>query len=386
LSVVLVSGAIANKQHNGGEAWVRLSWVLGLRRLGCEVYFVEQIDEAGCVDAGGRPATFEESANLEYFRTVTERFGIADRSSLLCDGGERAAGIELDRLLEIGAEADLLVNISGHLALEPVMRTLRRKAYVDLDPGFTQFWHASGDPGARLQGHDLYFTVGENIGAPDCAVPTDGIEWRAVRPPVLLDEWPVSEGDDPSRFTTIATWRSGYGTLEYEGTRYGLKVHEFRKVMELPERAPAVFELALDIHPGDAADRESLEAHGWRIVDPRAVSADPDRFRDYVSGSGAEFSVAQGIYVEAATGWFSDRTVRYLAAGKPALVQDTGFSRNYPTGEGLVPFSTLDQAVEGARRIGSDYERHCEAARELAERCFDSDKVLSRFLEEAGVR
>jgi hypothetical protein len=155
--------------------------------------------------------------------------------------------------------------------------------------------------------------------------------------------------------------------------------------MELPERIPAVFELALDIHPGDAADREALETHGWRIVDPRPVSADPDRFRSYVNGSGAEFSVAQGIYVEAGTGWFSDRTVRYLAAGKPALVQDTGFSGNYPTGEGLVPFKTLDDAVEGARQIGSDYERHSRTARELAERYFDSDKVLARFLEEAGI-
>jgi hypothetical protein len=383
MTVVVVSGAIANKQHNGGEAWVRLSWVLGLRRLGCDVHFVEQIDAAGCLDADGSPSEFEDSENLAYFRRITEQYGIADRSTLLYEGGERSSGLDLDRLLEVAASADLLVNISGHLSIEPLMRELRRKAYVDLDPGFTQFWHAAGDPGARLEGHDLYFTVGENIGGAGCPVPTDGIQWRPVRPPVLLDEWPVSENGDPSRFTTIATWRSGYGPVEHDGARYGLKVHEFRKVMELPERSPAVFELALDIHPGDAADREALETHGWRLVDPRPVSADPDRFRDYVSGSGAEFSVAQGIYVEAATGWFSDRTVRYLAAGKPVLVQDTGFSGNYPTGEGLVPFATLDEAVEGARKIGSDYERHRLAARDLAERYFDSDKVLARFLEEA---
>jgi hypothetical protein len=286
---------------------------------------------------------------------------------------------------EIAAGADLLVNISGHLDLEPLMSVLRRKAYVDLDPGFTQFWHAAGNPGARLAGHDLYFTVGENIGAADCAVPTDGIEWRPVPPPVLLNEWPAASGGDPSRFTTIGSWRGAFGPVEHGGTTYGLKVHEFRKVMELPERIPAVFELALDIHPGDSADREALESHGWRLVDPRPVSADPDRFRAYVSGSGAEFSVAQGVYVETATGWFSDRTVRYLAAGKPALVQDTGFSRNYPTGEGLVPFATLDEAAEGARRIASDYETHARAARELAEQYFDSDKVLTRFLDEAGV-
>ena len=383
MTVVVVSGAIANKHHNGGEAWVRLSWVLGLRRLGCDVHFIEQIDAGSCVDAAGRPTGFDHSENLAYFRRVTEQFEIADRSTLLYEEGERSSGSGLDRLLEVAAAADLLVNISGHLSVEPLMRSLRRKAYVDLDPGFTQFWHAAGDPGARLAGHDVYFTVGENIGGADCPVPTDGIQWRPVRPPVLLDQWPVTESGDQSRFTTIATWRSGYGPVEHDGARYGLKVHEFRKVMELPERSPAVFELALDIHPGDAADREALETHGWRLVDPRPVSADPDRFREYVSGSGAEFSVAQGIYVEAATGWFSDRTVRYLAAGKPVLVQDTGFSGNYPTGEGLVPFATLDEAVEGARKIGSAYERHSRAARDLAERYFDSDKVLSRCLEEA---
>ena len=386
MTTVLVSGAIANKHHNGGEAWVRLSWVLGLRRLGCDVFFVEQIDAGSCVDESGRPAGFDQSANLDYFRAVTERFGVADQSTLLYEGGERWSGMELDRLLEIADVADLLVNISGHLSVEPLMRRLRRKAYVDLDPGFTQFWHAAGRPGARLAGHDVYFTVGENIGTEGCPVPTDGIEWRPVRPPVLLDEWPVSGDGDRSRFTTIATWRSGYGTVEHQGERYGLKVHEFRKVIELPERVPAVFELALDIHPGDSADREALEAHGWQLVDPLVASVDPDRFRSYVSDSGAEFSVAQGVYVEAGTGWFSDRTVRYLAAGKPALVQDTGFSRNYPTGDGLVAFTTLDEAVAGAQRIAADYDAHSRAARGLAEKYFDSDDVLARFLEQAGIR
>jgi glycosyltransferase involved in cell wall biosynthesis len=206
-----------------------------------------------------------------------------------------------------------------------------------------------------------------------------------VRPPVVLDDWPVTPADDPNRFTTIGSWRGPYGPVEHEGRTYGLKVHEFRKVLELPERAPLTFEIALDIHPADARDRDALLAHKWRLVDPRSVASDPSSFRQYVQQSGGEFSVAQGIYVDTSSGWFSDRTVRYLASGKPVLVQDTGWGGGEPPREGIVGFGTLEEAVEGARRIDQAYEAHSEAARALAEEHFDSDKVLVRFLEEAGV-
>jgi hypothetical protein len=288
-------------------------------------------------------------------------------------------------LLEIAESAVLLVNISGHLDHGPILQRVARKAYVDLDPGFTQFWHEEGNAGARLAGHDYYFTCGENIGRPGCTIPTGGIEWLALPPPVVLDEWPVASNGDASRFTTIASWRGSYGRIEREGKVFGLKVHEFRKFLELPERLPWRFEIALDVHPDDASDLEALRSHGWQIVDPRTAAPDPDAFRRYVQGSGAEFSVAQGIYVETESGWFSDRTVRYLASGKPVLVQDTGFSRNYPVGEGLLAFRTLEEAVEGATRIGSDYEAHSRAARALAEEYFDSDKVLARFLQAVDV-
>jgi hypothetical protein len=385
MSVVLVSGAIANKHRNGGETWVRLSWVLGLQRLGCDVFFVEQIDPGTCVDGEGRPSSFRESDNRAYFEAVMERFGLRDRSALLYDGGRESSGIDLERLLEVADSAALLVNISGHLTLEPVTRRVGRKAYIDLDPGFTQIWHASAEAGFTLGEHDLHFTVGENIGRPGCSIPTGGMDWIGMPPPVVLSQWPVAAADDRERFTTIGSWRAGHGTLEHEGRTLGLKVHEFRKVIELPEQAPGSFELALDIHPGDAADSEALRSHGWRLVDPGMVAADPDGFRAYVSGSGAEFSVATGVYVSTGSGWFSDRTVRYLAAGKPALVQDTGFTSNHPTGEGLVAFTNLGEAVAGAKRILSDYESHCRAARAVAEEHFDSDRVLRRFLDRVEV-
>jgi hypothetical protein len=386
MDTLVVSGAIANKHLNGGEAWVRLSWILGLRRLGFDVWFVEQIDEATCVDAAGAPAPFAQSENRRYFEQVVERFGLGERASLLYEGGREAAGVPLEELLPVAQEARLLVNVSGHLDLEPLMSRLRRKAYVDLDPGFTQFWHADGTGGARLEGHDVHFTVGENIGRPGCPIPTCGLDWRAVRPPAVLEEWPVADAGDADRFTTIGAWRGAFGPVEFGGHTYSLKVHEFRKVIELPRRSRQRFEIALDIHPGDERDRAALEANGWTLVDPRVTVPGPLEFRDYVQRSGAEFSVAQGIYVETSSGWFSDRTVRYLASGRPVLVQDTGFSANLPVGEGLLAFTDLDGAVQGAERIAADYEHHRRAARAVAEAHFDSDTVLSRFLEEAGIR
>jgi hypothetical protein len=381
---VLVGGAVANKYLNGGEAWVRLSWVLGLRRLGHRVFLVEQIDPDMCVDEDGLPAPFDRSATRAYFDRVVAEFDLEGSAALVLGEGEETSGLAFDELLDVAADADLLVNISGHLRIDELVRRPRRRAYVDLDPGFTQFWHVAGNPGARLEGHDVYFTVGENIGTPVCTIPTGGIDWRPVAPPVVLEEWPASAGGAHERFTTVGAWRGAFGPVVHEGTTYGLKVHEFRKVIDLPRRVPeATFEIALEIHPGDATDRDALLAGGWRLTDPRKEAPGPREFRRYVQGSGAEFSVAQGIYVETNSGWFSDRTVRYLASAKPVLVQETGFSLNYPVGEGLVPFRTLDEAVEGAAAIGESYASHAAAARSIAEDRFDSDKVLERFLDEA---
>jgi hypothetical protein len=166
---------------------------------------------------------------------------------------------------------------------------------------------------------------------------------------------------------------------------YGLKAHEFRKFVELPQRSSCDYEIALQIHPSDHKDLEALRTKGWRVTDPKTAAGSPQQFRRFVRSSGAEFSVAQGIYVDTNSGWFSDRTVRYLASGKPALVQETGFSRHYPTGEGLLTFKTLDEAVDGAERIAGDYGKHCAAARRVAEAHFDSDKVIREIAETIGL-
>jgi hypothetical protein len=384
MALVVVSGAIANKLNQGGEAWVRLSYVLGLRRLGFDVYFLEQISHSACVDALGGPAAFKSSANKAYFDDVMDSFALADRATLTPIDDNGCALVD-DDVMELAASAEALINVSGHLSAEPLFHQFRKRVFVDIDPGYTQFWHAAGNSGARLAGHDWFFTIGENIGSPGCSIPDCGIRWHTTRPPVVLRDWPVSSAPDPIRFTTVANWRGSYGSVEFSGRTFGLKVHEFRKLLPLPTMVPAVFEIALNIHPNDGNDLMRLQTNGWQIADSTLSASSPERFRRYVQESAAEISVAQGIYVETSSGWFSDRTTRYLASGKPALVQDTGFSRNLPVGEGLIAFRSLEEAVDGAKRIARDYRRHSHAARRLAEGYFDSDKVLARLMEKIGV-
>jgi hypothetical protein len=372
MTTVVVGGALANKAGSAGEAWVRMSWVRGFQQLGLDVRFVEEL-------AGEE---IDPDA-VSWFEEVTTRFGLDGQASLL-HAGEAIVGPWLAELQAMAPEATL-VNISGHVQTPTLMPAFRRRVMVDIDPGFTQFWHEEGLEGANVAGHDLYFTVGELIGTPECSIPTAGIEWHHVRPPVVLDDWPPMEPGGLDRFTTIANWRGPFGPIERGGRRYGLKVHEFRKVIELPHRSEESFEIALDIHPADSQDLDALRDHGWRIVDPRAVAGNPDAFRAYVQGSGAEFSVAQGVYIDTNSGWFSDRTTRYLASGRAALVQDTGFSRTLPVGDGLVAFESLEDAVAGAADIAARYAEHCEAGRRIAEEHFDARRVLARFCEQAEI-
>lgn len=383
---VVVGGALANKPRNGGEAWVRLSWILALQELGFEVLFVEQLSTEACVDDEGAPAPFEQSANARTFEHATHAFGLAGRSALVLDGGGRSVGMRWPELEAWVESADLLVNIGGHVDLEAIRDRIDCRAYVDIDPGFVQFWEAAKIPGAKLEGHDHYFTIGENIGKPDCEVPTLGLEWHAIRQPVVPAAWPVLEGADPERFTTVGSWRGSYGPIQFEGRTYGLKVHEFRRFIEMPRRAEGQFEIALLIHPDDDADLAALQENGWRVVDPRAAAGSPEAFRRYVQGSGAEFSVAQGIYVETRCGWFSDRSIRYLATGRPVLVQDTGLDGLLPVGEGLLTFRTMEEAVEGAARIRADHASHSRSARALAEEYFAPERALRSLLEVTGIR
>lgn len=368
---IVVAGALAAKPGNAGGAWERFSYAAGLRGLGFDVLFVEEL------------AAVPDAAALQWFDAAATFFSFGAAAAVVgpdgwSHGHDRA---DVRRTL---ARADLLVNLSGNLRSADLLGAARATAYVDVDPGFTQIWHA--DPGVpfMVPPHDHYLSIGENIGTPRCPIPTGGTAWKPTRQPLLLDHWPAAPSPRCDRFTTIASWRAPFGSLLHDGVTYGLKVHEFRRMLPLPSRVPAVFELALEIHDGDARDREALLAAGWVLASPAASVPTLAAFRSYIQRSNAEFSVAQGVYAHAASGWFSDRSTRYLASGKPVLVQDTGLAA-IPTGEGIVAFRTLDDAVAGAERIIRDYPAHARAARRVAETCFASDIVLRRLLADCGI-
>lgn len=371
MTVAVVAGALANKAGNAGAAWTRMSWLVGLREMGFDVHFVEEL----------APGLGEEAER--WFHAVTAAFGVSGRSTLLHSDGSTAAGLNPEDLEDLAADTTLLVNISGHLQRPHLTGLIPTRVYVDLDPGYTQTWDQEGL--VDLGDHHHWYTVGELVGTPWCPVRTVGRRWRPIRQPVVLDAWPVQPPPAHERFTTVAAWRGPFGTVDCAGRSLAGKVHEFRRFAGLPAAAPGVFELAVEMEGADEKDRALLEEHGWRLADPAQVAGDPDAFRRYVQGSAAEASVAQGVYVHAHTGWFGDRSVRYLASGRPVLVQDTGFSRTLPVGEGIVAFTDLEQAATGARSILEDHARHATAARRLAEELFASEVVLGRLCEEVGV-
>ena len=381
---IIVAGSLAQRPHIGGHTWVFLQYLLGFRRLGWDVLFVDRLEPEMCVDADGEPTGLRSSVNLSYLAEVMERFGLGERWSLLYDGGSEVAGRSRAEVVDMARRSALLLNVMGFLDDEEILAAAPMRAFLDIDPGFGQIWQELGLH-QTFQGHDRYVTIGERIGAADCRVPTCGIDWVTTKPPVELSEWPV-QAERGSAFTTVASWRGAFGPLEYEGRTYGLRVHEFRRFFELPDRTSARFEVALDIDDAEVDDLAQLEANGWKLVDPREVAGDPWRYREYVQRSAAELMVAKNLYVDTRNGWFSDRSACYLASGRPVLAQDTGLDGLVPSGEGLLTFSTLEEAVAGVEEITGDYERHSRAARAIAEEHFAAERVLPRLLEKLGVR
>ena len=382
---LITSGALARIPGNGGMAWFHLQLLLGFRRLGWDVLFLDRIEREQCVNADGRAVGPAESVNLRWLRSVMGRFGLADAWSL--DAGEAGTfGVPRERVLALAAEAPLLINVMGYASDPAVLERVRRRAFLDIDPGFPQVWRELGLHDA-FAGHDAFVTMGMNVGKSDCTIPTCGLNWLTMPQPVVLKHWPVvGLPADDAAFTSIGAWRGPNGPVEYRGTTYGLRAHEFRRFVELPSMCPGErFEMAFDIHPGDGKDIEALTRNGWRLVDPVTVTSTPEQYRSFITRSRGEFMVPKQMYVATHSGLLSDRSAYYLASGRPVLARDTGLAGLYPTGEGLLPFSTPEGAAEGVRKVRADYPRHARAARAIAEECFDSDKVLGRLLAQLGV-
>jgi hypothetical protein len=369
---VVIGAALAHRVGYGGHAWALLQYILGFRELGFDVTVVDRLEP-------GMLGTASEEAALAYLRGLLSEDGIP--YCVLDADGRSLDGLSREDALAKTRDARFLLNVMGFVRDPELLAAARRRVFLDIDPGFGQVWHELGLADV-FDGHDVFVTVGRNIGQVGCDVPTCGLSWLTIPHPVVLDRCPVVEGG--AAFTSVGSWRGPYDRIEYQGRDLGLRVHEFRKFAELPLRVDAPFRVALEIDPNEEADLALLQDGGWQLLDPRQVAYDPAAYLQFVQGSLAEFTVAKGIYVELQSGWLGDRTVCYLASGKPALVQDTGLASHYPLDEGLVPFSTLDDAVAGVERILSDYPAHAGVARRLAETEFDARIVLSRLLEELG--
>ena len=356
-----------------GATWTYLQYVLGFRRLGFEVFWV---DALGAVDPFKGP--HGRDYLVEAFGRTAERFGFGDAWCVLHEDGSSGPA----RVEELATRADLLVTVSGHLDPESPLMSIPTRAYIDVDPGFTQIWASQG--ALSLDEHTHHFTVGLNVGTDALRVPAAGVEWHPIVPPVVLDEWPALIDERCRRWSTIADW-SGSQVAWHAEEEYGGKRDNFVALLGLPAETDVRFEPAILIGQGDHADLGALHEHGWRVRDPAIYAGTPDAYREFIRYSRAELSVAKDGYVRSRSGWVSDRTACYLAAGKPAVVQSTGAESRLPTGAGLLTFQSPEDAAATVRAVESDYLAHCRAARGLAEERFDSARVLAHVLEVCGV-
>jgi hypothetical protein len=371
---VVIAGGVFRRVSSGGHVWVFAQYVRGLRRLGYRTVFIDKLTAGEQLDPGRSPA-LEQAVDL---------LGGAEAIAVLDAQGESVLGLARDHAERLCRRADALLNVMGYLTEPGLLDGPARRVFVDLDPGFAQMWHALGLADV-LAGHDVFVTVGTRIGQPGSSVPTCGLPWVATLPPVVLDDWPAWPGRPDGPVTSVVSWRGPFGPIEYDGRTYGLRVHEFRRFVQLPSRCPDRFELALDIAAADEKDRVALCANGWQLVSPEAVAGDPYRYRRYIATSKAELMIAKNMYVATRGGWFSDRSALYLASGRPVAAQDTRWTEALPSGTGLVAFDDVDGAAAAMADLNDRYRDHCEAARFLAEEHFDSDVVLGRLLENIGV-
>jgi hypothetical protein len=378
---VVIGGSLAQRAHYGGHSWVLLQYLLGFKDLGWEVMFLDRLDPGMSVDAAGQVCPPERSVNWEYLDTTMRSAGLSGSFALLTESGQ-SLGMSHSEVLRRVRESDLFLNVMGFVDCPEVLGAAGTKVFLDIDPGFGQMWKQLGL--ADIFGdYDRYLTVGANVGKPGCAIPPVGIEWAPTRPPVVLSHWPAT-GYRHEGFTSIGSWRGPFEPVDFGGKRFDLRVHEFRKFVALPALSGQRFRLAMDMDPADSPDHHLLDAAGWEFEDPQEAAGDPWTYRRYVQDAKAEFLVAKGMYVQSSSGWVSDRSACFLASGKPVLAQETGLGETLPTGEGLVTFTDLQEAWNGAARINADYPLHSRRARELAEECFDSRKVLPHLVELAG--
>ncbi len=372
---------LAARYPFAGVMWQLLHHLIGFRRLGFDVYYIEDNAGAWVYDPYVNDVTPDPARNVKLLADALESYGFKDRWAFFFDQQrQQHFGMDPGRSLDLLAEADAVINLCA--AMRPSEEHLRNRClvYLETDPGD----NAVRGP-VFMAAHKLHFTYGYNIGAPDCILPTGNIRWRRTRPPVLLDQWHPGIGPaNPGTFTTVGTWQNKGHDIQIAGETYHWSKHlNFRQVLEVPRRSGQPMELATDLNSGP--DYERAIAGGFIIRPAVPMSLQVETYREYVSSSRGEFTAAKDLYVRTRSGWFSDRSACYLAAGRPVITQRTGFEKFIPTGVGLVGFDDADEAVDAVRAVNADYARHTRAAREIACEYFDALKLLDEIAQAAGL-
>jgi hypothetical protein len=371
-----------------GVIWQHIHYLVGLQRLGHDVYYIE--DSARLPY---NPKTFEVNAEFDYaarlLKRLSQEFGFGDRWAFCARylPGNPTAGLPLEKIRQLYRDADAILNVCGAQELNDDLLASNRILYVESDPGVEQI---KVDKGVKstveyLGRHRALFTFGENVGTKAFPVPTHGFRWLPTRQPVVTDLWKTNHSPPcVAVFTSVANWStSGLKDITWRGERYlWSKSREFLRFIAAPKKTGETFELATNIK--DTKTRTRFKRNGWRLTSPLQMSVDYWLYRNYIRQSKGEFTVAKDQYVRLNTGWFSDRSVCYLAAGRPVIIQETGFTTNYDSKAGLLSFQSLSEIVDAVEAINANYANHSRAASSLARELFEADKVLKSILDRAG--
>ena len=364
----------------GGLAMHYLQYCLGLRDMGVEVFYLEEIEDYWPFNPLTEEPDEQAAYTVPWLSEIFERY---DLPWAYRDPMRRYHGADYDEVVARCAGADLLLNVSGSHNLIAHHRGARVLAYIDTDPGFVQVKATyDAETHSWLAAHDLLFTFGEAIGTPSCKIPTAGFHWKTTRQPIHLPFWAETEHNPGTAYTTVMNWNA-YGSVEWQGEAWGQKDAEFPLIRDLPRRLP---ELELEVAvSGRDAPRVGLTADGWRVADPYEATRTAWRFRDYIAASRAELTIAKQCYVRSGSGWFSERSANYLAAGRPVIAQDTGWSAHVPVGPGIYPFTTIEEAEAALLAVEADPVVAGSSARNVAATYFDAQLVLAKLLSDAGV-
>jgi hypothetical protein len=380
---IIVSSNFSHCARRPGALDNRMAYVRGLMALGHDVYVVEDVAPERCFDDGYETVSFEEWTGRVRFQSIVDTLGLGSRSALIYDRGRATHGLSIDAVERHARSADLLVSVASALDTESVRDAIPCRVYVDTAPAKVQVYHDQYGIDYGFGHYHHFFTFGLNIGSDGCPIPTCGVEWHGSLPPVVMSEWPRVPPRKRGRFTTVSSWAGSKHTFDYAGVYSGDKADEWRRFAQLPRATDQTLEIALNIHPAYAEDIELLEGNGW-VLRPAGELDSVGAYREYLVGSRAELSISNARYVRFNTGFFGDRTARYLACGRPALVQRTGFEGHLPVGEGLLTFETIEEARAGIDEINGRYELHADAARSIAEEHFAAERVLSSMLAKVG--